>query len=177
MLALLRDVARVARVDAQLLQHARREGRQFGMRLVAEIRPREKFERAVAIQPHRRQQPPRRVEVALQLLHAIERLAGSQPDLVAQTRQPPVGIVLPQLQTVFRPRGEEPVGLHDLLGHQVVDHHAQIRLVAPQPQRLAELTRETRGVHAGEEALAGRLLVARGAVELTRQEQRRIATH
>ena len=57
-----------------------------------------------------------------------------------------------------------------LFGHQVVDQHADVGLVAAQDDRRAALHLQ-RGVDAGHQALGGGLLVAAGAVDLPGVEQ------
>ena len=59
-----------------------------------------------------------------------------KPQPMGQRRQPAVGIVGPQQQPVFGPAGEHAVRLVDAARDQVVDHHADIRLIAAEHQRL-----------------------------------------
>ena len=49
--------------------------------------------------------------------------------------EPQVGVVVAQQQPVLGARGEHAVGLVDALGHQVVDQHADVGLVASQDKR------------------------------------------
>ncbi len=96
--------------------------------------------------------------------------ARDQAEVVGERRQAEVGVVAAQQQAVLRARGQHPVGLDELLGDEVVDHHAEVALVAPQDDRVAP-GRPSRGVDAGEEALPGGLLVAAGAVDLAGAEE------
>ena len=54
----------------------------------------------------------------------------------AERRQPAVGVVVPQQQAVFGPAGEHAIRLVDAAGHQVVDQHADVRLLAVEHERL-----------------------------------------
>ena len=59
---------------------------------------------------------------------------ADQPAVVADLREPQVGIVLPQRETVLRARGHHAVGLVRPLGDKVVDEHADVRLGPPQDE-------------------------------------------
>jgi hypothetical protein len=84
--------------------------------------------------------------------------------------EPQVGVVLAQLQPVLGARREHPVRLGDAARDQVVDQDAEVSLVAPRaPPVLA--ARMTRRVHAREQPLRGRFLVAGRAVDLSGEEQ------
>ena len=87
---------------------------------------------------------------------------------MAQRRQAPIGIVMPQQQAVLGAAGEHAIRLVDAAGDEVVDHHAQVGFVAAKDQGIASLQRQCR-VGAGQQSLGGRLFVARGAVELSGQ--------
>ena len=94
-----------------------------------------------------------------------------QAEPLADRRQPPVGVVLAQQQPILGARGEHPVRLAaDSARHQVVDHHADIGLVAPQNQRrfAANLKRRVDSRH---QTLRARFLVAGRAVDLAGEEQ------
>ena len=85
-------------------------------------------------------------------------------------REARVGVVLAQVQAVFRARGEHAVRLQRAVRDEVVDQHADVRLVATRrPWRLA--AHRARGIQARDEALRGGLLVAGRAVDLAREEQ------
>ena len=70
----------------------------------------------------RRAQP-----TAFHVKHLGRAPAPTQPGL-ARGRQPLVGIVGPQPQPVFGPRGEHAVGLGDARGHQIVNQNAEIAI-------------------------------------------------
>ena len=87
--------------------------------------------------------------------------------LLGQTQ---IGVVLAQLQPVFGPRGEHPVGLGHAPRDQIVDQDAEIGFVAPgRPALLAACA--PGGVDSGEQALGRGLLVSRGSVDLPGEEQ------
>src|SRR3546814_17758520 len=78
--------------------------------------------------------------------------------------------LLAQVQPVFRARGEHAVRLDRAVAGEVVDQHADVRLVATRlPRRLA-LHRE-RGVEAGNQTLRGGFFIASSAVDLAGEEQ------
>ena len=78
-----------------------------------------------------------------------------------------VGVVLPVQQAVLAARGHDAVRLLRALGHEVVDERADVAVGASEDQRLSSEQLEC-GVHARDEALHRRLLIARRAVELPR---------
>ena len=84
--------------------------------------------------------------------------------------RPLVGVVLPVEQAVLGAGGHHPVGLVGALGDQVVNEHPDVPLVPAEDQGLLALNFQ-RGVHAGNKALNGGLLIAGGAVELSRPVQ------
>ena len=49
--------------------------------------------------------------------------------------QASVGVVLPQQQPKLGTRGEHAVWFVDAAGHQIIDQHADVRLLAPDDQR------------------------------------------
>ena len=100
------------------------------------------------------------------------RVHESEP--LGQRDQPPVGIVGPQQQPVFGPAGKHAVRLVDAAGDQIVDHHADVRLVAAEHQRLLTAQTEHR-VRAGKKPLRGRFFVPRGAVDLAGTKEPRYA--
>ena len=75
----------------------------------------------------------------------------------------------PKQQAVLGARGEHAVRLCRAAGHQVVDQHANVRLVPPEHKGRLPITSGERRVEAGDEAEARRLLVARRADDLPRQ--------
>ena len=86
---------------------------------------------------------------------------------MADGRQPPVGVVLPQHQAVLAAGGHDAVGLLGALGDEVVDEGADVALGALEDE--VPLAPELpRGVDPRREALDGGLLIAGGAVELPR---------
>ena len=58
-------------------------------------------------------------------------------DRDALAGQPLIGVVGPQRQPIFGPRGEHPIRLGDAAGHQIVDHHAEIAFGAVEHDRPA----------------------------------------
>ena len=78
------------------------------------------------------------------LLQALPTRRVDQAQALAQGRQPAIGVVVPQQQAVLGPAGEHAVRLVDAAGHQVVDHHADVGLVAAEHQRLAALRASAR---------------------------------
>src|SRR6185369_13031927 len=77
-----------------------------------------------------------------------------------------VGIVITQRQTVLGARSEDSIRLIHALLDQILNENSDIRLFAPQTQRLP-LLRVKRGIDPGEQPLASSLLVTRRAVDLT----------
>jgi hypothetical protein len=99
-------------------------------------------------------------------LAGVERRAVvEQPEVERVGHEPPVGVVAPEEQPVFRARGEHSVGLAMLEADQVVDHDPDVPLVAPEHERGPALELQ-RGVDARDEPLAARFLVAARAVDL-----------
>ena len=109
----------------------------------------------------------------------MARLAGAEsiPLLVthearfpAKRRQPQIRVVDAQHQAMLGSGREHSVGFEASLGHQVVDHDADVRLIAAQDQRRQAFSASS-GVGAGDQPLARRLLVSRCSVDLAGQEQ------
>ena len=71
---------------------------------------------------------------------------------------------------MFRPRGHHAVRLVGALGDEVVDEHADVRLVAREHDGLPSFESE-RGVETRDEPLRRRLFVSAAAVDLTREIQ------
>ena len=83
----------------------------------------------------------------------------------------PLGrVVVAEQQAVLGPRSEHPVRLVHSLGDQVVDQHADVRLVPAQDERGLIARVESR-VDARHQPLGRSLLVARGTVELPGAEE------
>ena len=53
-----------------------------------------------------------------------------EPEFAADGREPFVGVVAPQMQAVLGPAGEHPIRFDRRLGHQIINQHADIRLIA-----------------------------------------------
>ncbi len=91
-------------------------------------------------------------------------------ELAATLRESQIRVVLAQLQPVLGARREHPIGLGHAARDEIVDEHAEIRLVAPRrPAFLA--ARVTRRVDAGEQPLRRGFLVSRRAVDLPGEEE------
>ncbi|MNF34622.1 hypothetical protein D3C84_154680 [compost metagenome] len=93
-----------------------------------------------------------------------------QAQLAAFCGQAQVGVVFAQDQPVFGARGEHAVRLLGAQGDQVVDQHADIRLVAARAPAVLALGAQ-RGVAAGQQTLRTGLFVTGGAVDLPGEEQ------
>ena len=109
-----------------------------------------------------------------------EGLAPLGPDAAqidTRRRQPLIRIVGAQAQAVLGARGEHAVGLGDAARNQVVDHHAQVGVRTRNDELSSRTAGLQRGVDARGNALGPCFLVARGAVDLTCQEQPRQALH
>ena len=89
---------------------------------------------------------------------------------MGQRRETAVGVVVPQQQPIFGAAGEHAVGLVDAAGDEIIDQHADVRLIAVEDERLAAGKSEGR-IGAGHESLSGGFLVAGGAVDLTGEVQ------
>ena len=102
----------------------------------------------------------------------LQTSVAHQPHPVAVNRHPPVGVVLPVNQAVFRPGGHHPVGLVGPLCHQIVNEYPCVSVPPGQDQRRLALDLQ-RGVDPRHQPLGGGFLVAGGAVELSRAVQAR----
>ncbi|MNS62987.1 hypothetical protein D3C72_960700 [compost metagenome] len=103
----------------------------------------------------------------------LERLVArlrNEPERVAHRRQALVGVVLPQQEPVLGAARQHAVGVADVLGDQVIDHRADVAVLARQHDG-REPECPARGVDAGDDALGRGLLVARGAVDLPSGEE------
>ena len=105
-------------------------------------------------------------------LHRRQTLCADKADTVADGRQALIGVVLPQHQPVLGAAGHHAVRLLGALGHQIVDEGADVAFAALEHQRLPAQQRQRR-VDARHKALYRRLLIAGGAVELSRAVQPR----
>ena len=73
--------------------------------------------------------------------NASQRASSTRPESPAVLGEPQVGVVLAQLQAVLGARREHAVRLRDAAGDEIVDQHAEVRLVAPRaPAVLAART-------------------------------------
>ena len=70
------------------------------------------------------------LDLPVLFLHGVIALLGNEADLIADGRQPLVGVVLAAEQAVLRPGGHHAVGLVGPLRHQVVDEDADVALAA-----------------------------------------------
>ena len=96
---------------------------------------------------------------------AIDAFFGGEADVGAQRGEALVGVVAAEGEAEFGAAGEHAVRFRRGLGDEVVDHDADVGLVACQDESLFALDFEG-GVDAGDEALAGGFFVAGGAVDL-----------
>ena len=87
-----------------------------------------------------------------------------------QLAQAQVRIILPQQQPILRARREHPIRLRRALRNQVINQHPDVSLVPPQHHRRLP-RRAPRRIDARHQPLRARLLVARRAVDLPREEQ------
>src|SRR5712692_2332369 len=79
--------------------------------------------------------------------------------------QAQIGVVLAQLEAIFRAAREHAIGLRHPARDQIIDEHTEVRLVAAWPPcRLA--LRAQSCVHASEQALGGGFFIAGRAVDL-----------
>ena len=94
------------------------------------------------------------------------------PGLAAFRRKAQIGIVGPQDETVLGPAREHAVGFSGSPCDQIIDHDAEIGFCPVKPYA-RKTSSEARRVDPGDQSLARRLLVSRGAIDLARQEQTR----
>src|SRR6185295_6157485 len=81
---------------------------------------------------------------------------------------------MPKRQAIFRSRREDPVWLIDSLSYQVVDQHADIRLLPSQAKPRSTLRCES-CVDSSQQPLACRFFIASRSVDLTGMEETRDA--
>ena len=98
-------------------------------------------------------------------LHGGKARVRYQSDAVADGAQALVGVVLPVQQAVFRAGGHDAVRFVRALGHEIVHERADVSVRAAEDHGLPAQQLQRR-VHARDEALHGRLLIAGRAVEL-----------
>ena len=110
------------------------------------------------------------VDLAPLRLHEQVALARCEPQGIAAWREAQVGIVLPQQYAVLGTAGKHAVGFVDTLGHEVVDEHTYVGLVAGQYK--GGCTHGILvGVDASHKALPCCFLIARGAIHLPGKEE------
>ena len=63
-------------------------------------------------------------------LEMVPTLITNQTNLPADFCQPHIGIVMTQNQTILCPTGQQTIGLHRALGHQVINHDPDITIAA-----------------------------------------------
>jgi hypothetical protein len=85
-------------------------------------------------------------------------------------------VVAAQEQAVLRAAREHAIGLARIGHDEIVDHHADVGLVAAEHERRAVLHPQRR-IDAGDQALTGGFLVAGRAVDLSGEEQARHFPH
>src|SRR3569623_502509 len=109
-------------------------------------------------------------QLALPRLERAPALVVAQAERAPRRHQPIDRVVLAQQQPEFRARGQHAVRLLRATRRQIVDEHAEVRLLAPQHERRAPRQLE-RGVRTGDEALHRGLLIAARAVDLAGEVQ------
>ena len=92
-----------------------------------------------------------------------------QAEFMRLFRQAQIRVVLPEMQPAVGAACKKPLGFDNLLGAEVVDHNADVALVAPEFDR--HFARgEAGGVESCHKSLARSLFVAAGAVDLSGAE-------
>ena len=84
-----------------------------------------------------------------------------------------IGIVGPQQQPIFSPRGEHPIGFGGAAHDQIVNHHTCIGIRPPEGEAVGRTRRSQCRVDTGDKSLCGRLLIACRAIDLASQKQPR----
>ena len=105
-------------------------------------------------------------------LHSGQRLIWNKADFVSDVAQALVCVILPVEQAILAARGHHAVGFVGALGHQVVNQCPDVPVLAVQDEGTLPLEFPRR-VHTGDKALYRRLLIAGGAVELSRSVEAR----
>jgi hypothetical protein len=115
------------------------------------------------------------LEPPLAVHEAPPPLVVHEPDFAAERSQTEIGVIDSQVQAMLRARCEHPIRLETALRDQIVDEDADVRLVAPQLQRVSRSPRIFRRIGTRDETLRRGLFVALRAVDLSRQEEPRHA--
>ena len=113
----------------------------------------------------------RRCLLALAFHRSMSR-SVDHTDLIGQRREPKIGVIRAQQQAMFGARCEHAIRLVDLLGHQIVDQHPDVGLIAAQDKRILT-TYLAGGIDASDQPLSGSLLIAGRSIDLTGQKQSR----
>ena len=103
-------------------------------------------------------------------LRRSRRSSDGEADGVAEGGEALVGVVGAEGEAEFGAAGEHAVGFGGGFGDEVVDHDADVGLVAGEDEAVFALD-FAGGVDAGDEALAGGFFVAGGAVDLAGEEE------
>jgi hypothetical protein len=77
----------------------------------------------------------------------------NQPEIAAKRREPFIGVVSAEAQTMFSAAGKHTIRFARGARDEVVHHHAEIRLVAPDAHEIVA-ERQPSGIRAGNHALA-----------------------
>ena len=101
---------------------------------------------------------------------AVDAGLGGEADGVAEGGEALVGVVGAEGEAEFGAAGEHAVGFGGGFGDEVVDHDADVGLVAGEDEAVGALD-FAGGVDSGDEALAGGFFVAGGAVDLAGEEE------
>ena len=104
------------------------------------------------------------------LAEALAAFGGSRAETFGIRCESCVGVVLAQEDAILGARGEHAIRLIHAFRHQVIDKHPDVSFVAA--QREGRIPRATQcGIDTCHDALARRLLVAGGSVDLSGEEQ------
>ncbi len=123
------------------------------------------------------EKPPRVPDCVRLRRENLKPFAANAPNPGAQGRQPLVGIIRAQAQAVFRPAREHAVRLRNATGHEIVDHHPDIRVSPRHGEVSRPAARPQRGVDARDEPLPRSLFIPGRAVDLPCQEEPRQPLH
>src|SRR5262245_33256691 len=99
---------------------------------------------------------------------------ANEADFASLWGEPQIGVVDPKKQPMLSARREHAVRLEAPARREVVDEHADVRLVPPQGN-WGLTPHPARRVDSCEEALRAGLFIPRGSVDLAREEQSRKA--
>jgi len=103
-------------------------------------------------------------------LRGAQLSVGQQTEPLREGQQSTQRVVLTEQQPELRPRCEEPVGLIHAAGHQVINEHADVRVVSAEDHRLGPPD-PAHSIDARDHTLSRCFLVTRGAVDLAGEEQ------